>query len=359
MRNTILVKMKRILYISNVPWTWTKQRPQFLAEELSKKYQVTYVQESAIKNEDGNITTVALKHLWHIPFARFRVIRTLNNYLYRIQLNKLCREADIIWFTSPKVYEWIAPKFFNQKKTVYDCMDDMIELYPSDKKMGSNERELYHEASIVLASSSHLSEKLKQRYGQREILIVNNAISANFDTNNSGLPAEYDKFYDKDKTILTYVGSISSWMDFDLLKAIHERFPQITINLWGPPHSVTLPDNGGFNLCGTVEHKYVSNILASSGILIMPFVVNELIESVNPVKLYEYIYSGKPCLAPKYGESMQFKEYVNLYESHEECLSQIERVIKGDLKQKPLEECRAFVRQNTWSNRVGFISKYL
>ena len=103
----------------------------------------------------------------------------------------------------------------------------------------------------------------------------------------------------------------------------------------------------------------MSSILSSSDILIMPFVVNELIESVNPVKLYEYIYSGKPCLAPKYGESMQFKEYVNLYESHEECLSQIENIIKGDLKQKPQEACREFVKHNTWSDRAKSIKECL
>lgn len=179
----------------------------------------------------------------------------------------------------------------SQKKTVYDCMDDMIELYPSDKKMGANEDKLYHISTIVFASSSHLADILKRRYGQRNITVVNNAISGAFDSTTETLPSEYNKFFEKDKTILTYVGSISSWMDFNLLKAIRDRFPQIKINLWGPPHNVTLPAHSGINLCGTVEHKYLSSILSSSDILIMPFVVNELIESVNPVKLYEYIYT--------------------------------------------------------------------
>lgn len=352
--------MKKIIYLSNVPWKWTKQRPQFLAEELCKYFQVVYVQEGSKKRvSDDCSTSVVFKNLLHIPFARFEIIKALNNHLYKIQLCRMCQDADIIWFTSPKVYKWIDEKFFKQKMTVYDCMDDMIELYPSDKKMGPNEEKLYHNACVVLASSLHLADKLKRRYGQREITVVNNAISGDFNSTTGSLPTEYNKFFEKDKTILTYVGSISSWMDFDLLKAIHDRFPQITINLWGPSHDVTLPEHSGINFCGTVEHKYVSSILFSSDILIMPFVVNELIESVNPVKLYEYIYSGKPCLAPKYGESLQFKEYVNLYESHVECLSQIEKIIKGDLKQKPLESCREFVKHNTWSDRAKSIMECL
>ena len=346
----------RILYISHVPWDWTKQRPQFIAEELSGYHNVTYVQESSFRKKFvKKLTTVRIKRLFRLPFGRLNMINCFNILLYKFQLFYLCKQTDIIWFTSPHVSKWIPETFFNQKTTVYDCMDDMIELYPSDKEMYDNEKILFNRASFVFASSSHLAEKLKQRYGQREITIVNNAISATFDNASVILPTEYSRFFEKDKIILTYVGSISSWMDFDLLNAIHNEFPQITINLWGPPHSVTLPDNGGFNLCGTVEHKYVSNILASSDILIMPFVVNDLIESVNPVKLYEYIYSGKPCLAPRYGESIHFKEFVNLYETHEECLTQVERIIKGGLKQMPLEECREFVKHNTWKDRANSI----
>lgn len=350
----------KLLYLSHVSWSWTKQRPQFLAEELSHKYEVTYVQEGSFRTRSNNSSEIVrIKRLFLLPFSRYFIIRLINEFLYKVQLYTLCKESDIIWFTSPQVVNWIPKRFFINKITIYDCMDDMIELYPSDKKMGDNEVVLYKKAKLVLASSSHLAGKLKQRYGSREIQIVNNAISTNFDNTTEALPSGYVDFFQKGKTILTYVGSISSWMDFDLLKAIHNKFPQITINLWGPPHNVTLPEHSGINLCGTVEHKYVSSILSSSDILIMPFVVNELIESVNPVKLYEYIYSGKPCLAPKYGESMQFKEYVNLYESHEECLSQIEKIIKGDLKQKPQEACREFVKHNTWSDRAKSIMECL
>ena len=347
----------KLLYLSHVSWSWTKQRPQFLAEELSHKYDVTYVQEGSFRSRAKNSAVkVKIKRLFLLPFSRYGIIKRINILLYKVQLYGMCKKCDIIWFTSPQVVNWVPKRVFKHKVTVYDCMDDMIELYPSDKSMGINEAFLYNSARLVFASSSHLAGKLKHRYGPREIQIVNNAISANFDTSTDTLPKEYSKFIEKDKTILSYVGSISSWMDFDLLKAIHNKFPQITINLWGPPHEVNLPEHDGINLCGTVEHKYVSNILSESDILIMPFVVNELIESVNPVKLYEYIYSGKPCLAPHYGESLPFEDFVCLYKSHDECIATIDKIINGGIKQKSLAECRDFVKNNTWKNRVDTIN---
>ena len=350
--------MKKLLYLSHVSWDWTKQRPQFIAEGLSKYYDVLYVQDSSIwkrKRKRNKNEIVRYKDLWCFPFGRFRVVRFLSCLIHKIQLYSLCRKADVIWFTSPGVFEWIDVNFFSNKMTVYDCMDDMVELYPYNNEMRDNEEKIYKKAGIVISSSYHLANKLKQRYGQREIQIVNNAISSDFDNITNTLPSDYIQYFKRGKIIITYVGSISSWMDFDLLIAILDKFPMITINLWGPIHDVNILEHRGINFCGVVEHKYVSSILSASDILIMPFVVNELIESVNPVKLYEYIFSGKPCLAPKYGESLQFGDYVNLYDSHGDCLAKIKMILDGEHRQKTLMDCRKFVQNNTWENRVMVI----
>lgn len=341
-----------LLYLSNVVWNWTKQRPQFLAEELSKYYSLTYVQKKRFINEPvKNDGAVRIKTLNRLPLSRFRLIKIINNFLYKLQLYSCCRKTDIIWFTSPEMYPCIPSFFFKRKITVYDCMDDMIELYPTYKDMAKHEKYLYQNASIVFCSSSYLAGKLVSRYGKRSITVINNAVSSSFiESGDKTLPNKAPKTND-DTKVMTYIGSISSWMDFELLGIIHKNFPQIKIRLWGP-HDVDIPADSGIDYCGVTEHKYVAGILSSSDILIMPFVVNELIKSVNPVKLYEYIYSGKPCVAPKYGESLQFAEFVNLYDSCDNCLSIIEGILKGKITQKPKERCEVFVVENTWSSRV-------
>ena len=99
-------------------------------------------------------------------------------------------------------------------------------------------------------------------------------------------------------------------------------------------------------------HELVFSVMEQSDALIMPFVLNELILSVNPVKLYEYIYSGKPCLAPRYGESECFGDFVYLYESINHCQDIIKSLIGGKGAKHTEEECRAFALSNTWKERV-------
>ena len=100
--------------------------------------------------------------------------------------------------------------------------------------------------------------------------------------------------------------------------------------------------------------------MEAADVLIMPFNLNELILSVNPVKLYEYVLSGKPCLAPKYGETEPFQDYVYLYYNKEDAINTITAILAGNLgTKKSKEDCTAFARQNTWEERGGVINNIL
>ena len=61
-------------------------------------------------------------------------------------------------------------------------------------------------------------------------------------------------------------------------------------------------------------------------------------------------------MAPLYGESLPFKDFVCLYKSHDECISVIESILNEGIKQKSITECRDYVKNNTWKNRVDIIN---
>lgn len=47
--------------------------------------------------------------------------------------------------------------------------------------------------------------------------------------------------------------------------------------------------------------------------LIMPFILNDIISDVDPVKLYEYISMGKNIISVKYREVKRFEKFVYFY----------------------------------------------
>ena len=55
--------------------------------------------------------------------------------------------------------------------------------------------------------------------------------------------------------------------------------------------------------------------------LVMPFKLDDLVQAVNPVKLYEYVYSHKPAIAIHYAETEQFEQFVHLYRYYKDSTS--------------------------------------
>ena len=240
-------------------------------------------------------------------------------------------------------------------------MDDLPEFEPTierREKLEAAEFSVYAEADIVIASSEYLKGKLIQRYGERSVYVVNNAIKRISNDEISPLSPEVKDRMPDGRFIITYIGTIERWIDMKLVLEILHRNPEVDFCFFGPLR-VELPQHERIHYCGMVPHEMVFSVMDHSDALIMPFVLNELILSVNPVKLYEYIYSGKPCLAPRYGESESFGEYAYLYDSSDECFSIIKELVNGMAAKHTVEESRAFAMHNTWKERVEQIEKLL
>ena len=107
------------------------------------------------------------------------------------------------------------------------------------------------------------------------------------------------------------------------------------------------------------EYKKIFPIIQLSYALVMPFVVNELIRSVNPVKLYEYIYSGKPVIAARYEETEKFGDFVYLYKDSSDFIRIVETINKANKDEDYLTKCRDFVMSNTWESRCKVINNAL
>lgn len=360
--------MKRILYLTTTDWGWIKQRPHFIAEGLSKYYELTVVGKK-VYNRIGhvqNASKVKIHELFRFPFERFSFIKKVNFLLYRLQLRDLVSKADIIWYSNPQLFALSDCNSLKSKLIVYDIMDDILE-FPGNKKnqnefrkIESDERKLFNRADLVFISATHLKEQITHRYGTGNIHVINNAIVPVKNPYKSiRLPEELAKFISSDRIKLTYIGTISAWFDFELMFKILSLNAGIEILLFGPAE-IQLPVHKRLKHFGSIEHDYIFRVMQSSDAMIMPFIVNDLIRSVNPVKLYEYIYSKKPCISVYYEELRQFSNYVYFYNDIDELQIIINKLMLNDLKPKAnAEEVNLFLSGNTWDHRIDNIRTLL
>ncbi len=364
--------MRRLLYLSNAPWGYIKQRAQFLAEQLSRYYQVSvyykksYRLDKLVRNEPAE--GLALTELFKVPLDhRSSTIASINNRIFEKALRRPIAESEIVWVTEPELFAAVEGILPADKLVIYDCMDDALEFprRKADRKLHNKiselEKRLCDRADLMLVTSGHLKEVVVARHGisPEKVALVGNAISIEDESpeNRPGLrraPEKISRAAARFEKRISYVGCIGDWFDFDLVLDSLDSLDSMraTAYLLVGFNEVRVPRHKRLLHFGPVEHIHVDPIMRESDLLVMPFKPSELVMSINPVKLYEYVYSAKPCIALAYGETQKFEDYVYLYRDREEYLSLLDRFGRGMLPpKKNADECSSFAHANTWLQR--------
>jgi len=155
-----------------------------------------------------------------------------------------------------------------------------------------------------------------------------------------------------------YIGTVSDWIDWELIYESLNKFNNINYVFIGPCDTI-IPINERIKHFGPVQHSCIYKLMNFADVLIMPFILNDLIKGVDPVKVYEYIYSGKPIIIKKYGETLKFGNFVSLYDNNSSYIELLGSILEGKASFKSVHECRTFALNNTWDSRIKQILELL
>lgn len=348
--------MKKMLYMCAIEWKWIAQRPHFLEMELEKYYNITVLSPihvfKKMKSQKNTKLPEKFKEFYLLPYQeKAGLIEAISKWLFRFRVRNM-NEYDIVWLGS-SLFEKYIPKDYSGI-VVFDYMDDCISMQddPRMKKAYETSQErLAQRANMICASSNYLIHLLPD-YAKEKTILVRNAFRGEV-----CIPPEKNETGNKSGdgnavTRIGYVGTIASWMDTELLLKCRKQFPNTEFHFWGPVDGEKVNDEG-FIYHGVVDHNEIPNVVSSMDALMMPFVVNDIVKAVDPVKLYEYISYGKTIISVNYPEVERFADYVWLYNNEGEFSEMIGRLCMQDLpcRYDALMQ-KSFLEANTWKERA-------
>lgn len=352
---------KRVLYLMHVDWKWIYQRPHVIAKGLEKDYDVTvaylfnYRQQKTM--QQNNSKPQKMVRIYNIPYEGKNIFLYLINKLWlKMYRGKFRKENyDIVWMTSPVMVKYID--ITDMCKVVYDCMDDEVAMRAERENARLIDRVvlkydyikskefLLKRADYVFFSSQFLYKKFKKQCAGEATLVRNGyqQRDLHYDTNRANK---------KENFAIGYIGTIEKWMNVNLLKESVVVFPDICYHLVGPS-AVAIEESANIILEGVVEHDSLYYKIADYDALIMPFIINDIILAVDPVKLYEYISYGKCIISVYYEEIERFSEFVYFYKTKEEYYALLQEFrIKGFRPKYSQEQQESFLYENIWNQRI-------
>ncbi len=351
----------------HVNWGWIKQRPHFIAEGMSKYYDIIVLYKSTnLISKQNNLTNKrTLKiHLFFLYSRMKNPIKLINSFILKLyfRLMIMIHNPDYIWITFPDLYDYI-PKDINAK-IIYDCMDNAVAIENiRGTSIAQSERVLVKDASLIFVTSTKLALKLNERAEcKNKIKLIRNAFDGkiiDFTQKMEDQKLNYKKSDDYKFQVYTigYIGTISSWFDIETLLFTLTKFENIEYHLIGPisPNiDIKKYLNKRIHIHGPVIHQCLYDRIKDFDCLIMPFKVNDVVESVDPVKFYEYINFNKPIISVFYDEIKRFYPYVYFYSNELKLVKLLGRLVQSGFTKKYSNLERAeFLEKNSWDDRIS------
>ena len=91
---------------------------------------------------------------------------------------------------------------------------------------------------------------------------------------------------------------------------------------------------------------------------IIPFKINKFSESLNPLKLYEFMAMGCPVISTDIPELRRFSEFISICKDLDTFDGQLKKLISEDLtdlKNRLLNEAK----NHSWDSRTGVMIKLI
>lgn len=371
-----------LIFFSGFEWNPFSQRGQSLASEFARRgHRVFFIEpmlsigrivHSFAKMNSLALPNTGLKNIFllrpYLSFSTFRGSRTrfVDRLFFNLWFSGLRKKYDIsddaiVYINMP--YWWnniIDKKLFPHNKLIYDCIDD-CKVYSRNNRileiMEVSEDKLIKQADIVLATAKALYEKLKSV--KSSTYLVTNGVDIDRFAKDKKIPEELRSLK---RPIFGFVGALYYWIDFGAFEKLAENFTAGSIVLIGPKKSEELErmidKYENIYYLGPKPYAEIPDYIDSFDVCLNPFKVDKIGDSVNPLKLYDYLSLGKPILSSGTKEMKNFAEYIYIYNDYDELITSAFLAINEAnpiLKEKRM----SFAFQNSWAKKVDEIEKFI
>lgn len=353
----------KIVYLAPIAFSELKQRPQYFVEGLSVMHEVCYVEptvriaahfmygysyKSHSYNVNDNLKVFRCDGKFVLPY-RWNIFDILNlNGIYEyVQLKEIFSTADVIFVAYEGWYN-VVHKVKNIP-LIYDKMDENTFLtkgWTNKAFMKKCERALLNKCECAIVSACSFAEKFEGK-------ILSYLIPNAFDSEKTCY-LEYKDKVDK-KRVYGYVGTIADWFDNEVIKAIAADKKNKVI-LVGPCTSKKVEmDNVVY--VGRVDKEKAMEYIKDFDVCLYPFKNNELLDTINPVKIYEYLAFNKPIIAVRSEEIEKFKANIYIYTD----ITDVRKICEQELLPPfdSFEEYTTFLKTNGWESRIKKINEIL
>lgn len=299
----------------------------------------------------------------------YRLILKYNENLIANRIKKVLKKEGInefIFINSFNIYYPNIGKLIPSTLNVYHCVDPLIVGF--DMKHGvKSEKIILEDSDLVICTSKQLYLEKKEVHPHTYFVPNAADISHSQKARDANLDI-HPKLLLIKKPIIGYFGNIERRMDYPLLEKLFKANPDKSFVMVGPITEEFIPEwwynTSNIYLVGRVPFSDMPAILKGFDVAIIPFKKDEVSSTIFPLKLFEYLGSGKPVVSTNFNPDLKefTKDTVPYCSDETEFTEALNDALLNDNEAK-IEARIKVAEENTWEIRMkefaDLLSKYL
>jgi len=256
-------------------------------------------------------------------------------------------ENPLVVTTVPNVHDVLER--MDSGKVVYYCVDDFSEWPGLDKSaiLGMEKRLLEH-VDEVICTSQALYERF---HGELPTALLTHGVEIDLFSRSSrethrileGIP----------EPRVGYYGLFDARADWDLLVTLAGSLPDVSFVITGPTEGdvSALRRTRNIHFTGPVDYAELPLVVNGWKACLLPYRLNELTRKINPLKLKEYLATGKPVIASPLPEAVSLLPHLRIAGSATEWTACLREALSGAW-QPDRQAVLEFLEPHSWERKA-------
>jgi len=284
-------------------------------------------------------------------FVRFFTSRLLRDVVKKESL----AHRTVLWISHPFAINYIGK--FNEELVCYDC----TERFADFKEWGDNLRKKIAKDDIYITSKARLvftqttPVLLEKKKLNPNTHLVPNAVDYENFIRSGDKKIDLSDINAIKKPILGFIGIYNNKIDEELLIKAAEAYPNCSIVILGiylrDTNFDRLARYDNVHYLGLKDFSEIPSYLEFFDVCLLPYKIDCDNRGGSPLKLFDYLASGKPIVSIKVSGTEDFGDVAILAENHEKFIEGINSALNDHELLTQLKR-RMKAKENSWKIRA-------
>jgi len=298
-----------------------------------------------------------------LPIQGKTRIDATNNILLKLQLTAICYflgiSKPLLWLENVRAADMM--KSFNPSLKLYHVSDLFADdSYTSNRKLQyQREKRICDESDLLICVSQELYAR--KQIQRNNVYYLPHGVDFDLFREAAQKKESLKELADVPRPIAGYFGTMTAHNDIDLLLYCARQLQDISFvfagQITGGDYSELARMNNVYFL-GRMPYTKIPQLCACFDVCMLQWKMSEWIKCCNPLKMFEYMASGKPIVSVPFKEAMQYSEIISIAHNKEQFANAIQWELRNDTPERARERIE-IARQHSWDKHVEKISELI